>query len=135
MAKNGSSVKRTDAEIDAQIDGWFAKHGSSPETEPVLAELVEFEFEKRLLILHLSTGRRFVLPMEDVQGLRQATKGQLEDYDLQEGQGIEWPALGVAHSVERLLQGVYGTEGWMRKLRSTNSSCRSGSSRRRIAAT
>ncbi len=96
-------VKRTDAEIDAQVGGWYAKHGSSPETEPVLADLVEFEYEKRLLILHLSNGRRLALPLEDIQGLGTATREQLEEYDLQEGRGIEWPSLRVAHRVEGLL--------------------------------
>ncbi len=129
-----SSAERTDAEIDAQIDGWYAKHGSSPEPETVLAELVEFEFEKRLLILHLSNGRRLVLPLEDIQGLSRATREQLEDYDLKEGQGVEWPSLGVAHRVEGLLNGVYGTEAWMRKLRLSDSPRRADSSRKKVAA-
>ncbi len=118
-------ANQTDAEIDAGIDAWFDRYGSEPEPELVLADLVEFDFPKRLLLLHLSNGRRLVLPLEDVQGLGEATKEQLENYDLQEGQGIEWPGLGVAYRIEGLLAGSYGNEAWMRELRQANHGKRS----------
>ncbi len=110
-------ANQTDAEIDAGIDAWFDRYGGEPEPEAILADLVEFDFPKRLLLLHLSNGRRLVLPLEDLQGLGEATEEQLENYDLQQGQGIEWPGLGVAYRIEGLVEGSYGNEAWMRELR------------------
>ena len=107
----------TDAEIDAAIER------ARREPEPPYAHMVEFDFDRRLLILHIATApfsensRRLVLPLEDIQGLADGTPEQLEDYDLEgEGYGIDWPSLKVAFRVEGLLAGVTGNQRWMREL-------------------
>ncbi len=111
--------KQTEADFDAQIDAWYAKYGNEPEddNEP-RADFVDFDHEKRLMIIRLVNGRRVVIPVEDIQGLSHATPEQLDQWGMHgEGFGMEWPGLGVAYRIGGLLEGLYGNQLWMEELR------------------
>jgi len=104
-------VAATDAEIEAAFER--AKlHDSDP-----LAQKVEHIPDLNLLIVGLSNGRRLVLPIEDLQGLSEATHEQIQNYELLgRGTGISFPDLDVDLYVPALIEGVYGNRRWMAQL-------------------
>jgi hypothetical protein len=109
MAKH--EVVTTDAEIDAALER-AKSHANDP-----LAQTVEHIPILRLLIIGLSNQRRLVLPIEDLQGLGNATHQQLQNYELLGlGTGISFPDLDVDLYVPALIEGVYGNRRWMARL-------------------
>ena len=101
----------TDTEIEAALER--AKlHGYDPR-----AISIEHIPELRLLIVSLSNQRRLVLPIEDLQGLGNATHKQIQNYELLgHGTGISFPDLDVDLYVPALIEGVYGNRRWMAQL-------------------
>jgi hypothetical protein len=105
------NVTTTDAEIEAAL-----KRAKLREHEPLAATVVHIE-DLNLLIVGLSNGRRLVLPIEEVQGLGQATHAQIQDHELLcGGTGISFPELDVDLYVPALIEGVYGNRRWMASL-------------------
>lgn len=104
-------VVTTDSEIAAALER--ARHH---EGDPV-AQTVEHIPDLNLLIVALSNGRRLVLPVEDLQGLGEATHRQIQNYELLgRGTGISFPDLDVDLYVPALIEGVYGNRRWMAQL-------------------
>jgi hypothetical protein len=82
-----------------------------------LAQSVEYIQDLRLLIVGLSNGRRLVLPVEDLQGLTDATQEHMQQCELLGGgTGISFPELDVDLYVPALIEGVYGNRRWMAEL-------------------
>jgi hypothetical protein len=101
----------TDAEIDAAIE-----RAKILEGEP-LAKAVQYVQRLKLLIVKLTTGRRLVIPLEDLQGLENATTKQLQNIEiLGRGTGINFPTIDVAFYVPSLIEGLYGNRRWMSEL-------------------
>jgi hypothetical protein len=104
-------VITTDAEIEAALE-----RAKLHDHEP-LARIVEHIQDLNLLIVGLSNQRRLVLPIEDLQGLEQATPAQIQNYELLgRGTGISFPDLDVDLYVPALMEGVYGNRRWMAHL-------------------
>ena len=105
------AVMTTDAEIDAALE-----RAKAHDKDPV-AEAVEHVPNFNLLIVKLSNGRRLVIPVEDIQGLGNATREQMSNYELiGRGTGISFPELDVDLYVPALIEGVYGNRRWMAQL-------------------
>lgn len=93
------TVATTDAEIEAALTNAYALRD-----EP-LARTVEHVENLNLLIVGLSSGRRLVLPVEEVQGLADATHDQIQRYELLGGgMGISFPELDVDLYVPALIE-------------------------------
>jgi len=109
MAEHG--VVTTDAEIEAALES-AALHDADPR-----ARTVQHIPALDLLIVGLTNGRRLVLPIEDVQGLGNATHQQIQHYELLgRGTGISFPDLDLDLYVPALIEGVYGNRRWMAQL-------------------
>jgi hypothetical protein len=109
MAEHG--VVTTDAEIEAALES-AALHDADPR-----ARTVQHIPALDLLIVGLTNGRRLVLPIEDVQGLGNATHQQIQHYELLgRGTGISFPDLDLDLYVPALIEGVYGNRRWMAHL-------------------
>jgi hypothetical protein len=119
----------TDAEIEAALER--AKlHDSDPR-----ARAVEHIPDLRLLIVGLSNGRRLVLPVEDLQGLGNATHKQIQNYELLgHGTGISFPELDVDLYVPALIEGVYGNRRWMAQLGKKGGSAKTEAKRKAAKA-
>jgi hypothetical protein len=101
-------VITTYAEIEAALER--AKlHDSEPR-----ACAVEHIPALKLLIVGLSNERRLVLPVEDLQGLGNATHKQIQNYELLgHGTGISFPELDVDLYVPALIETSTETDdGW-----------------------
>lgn len=104
-------VITTDAEIVAALEK-AKRHANDP-----LAQTVEHIPGLNLLIVGLSNGRRLVLPIEDLQGLGNATHEQIQKFELLgHGTGISFPDLDVDLYVPALIEGMYGNRRWMAQL-------------------
>ncbi len=104
-------VITTNAEIETALE-----RAKLLEDEP-LARTVEHIQDLNLLLVGLSNGRRLVLPLEEVQGLGEATHLQLQHFELLgDGTGIRFPDLDVDLYVPALMEGVYGNRRWMAEL-------------------
>ena len=122
-------VLTTDAEIETALERAKALDG-----EP-RALTVEHIPVLRLLIVGLSTGRRLVLPLEDLQGLEEATPEQLQNYELiGRGTGICFPDLDVDLYVPALIEGVYGNRRWMAQMGRKGGSIKSEAKRQAARA-
>jgi hypothetical protein len=122
-------VITTDAEIDAALER-SKLHDSDPR-----ALAVEHIPALKLLIVGLSNQRRLVLPIEDMQGLGNATHKQIQNYELLgHGTGISFPDLDVDLYVPALIEGVYGNRRWMAQLGRMGGSARTEAKRKAAKA-
>ena len=111
MDKPKARLITTDGEIDAALE-----QAKLLEDEP-LAQTVEHNQKLNILIVGLSNGRRLVLPVEELQGLEDATHKQLQNYELHgSGTGIGFRDLDADFYVPDLIEGVYGTRRWLATL-------------------
>ncbi|MGA9672834.1 MAG: DUF2442 domain-containing protein [Terracidiphilus sp.] len=118
-------VITTDAEIEAALERTKLR-----DSGPV-AQRVDHVPDLNLLIVRLSNGRRLVLPVEDLQGLGQATHAQILNVELLGGgTGIRFPEIDVDLYVPALIEGVYGNRRWMAQLGKKGGSARSEAKRR-----
>lgn len=109
----------TDAEIDAAIERAKLLDG-----EP-LAKTAVYIASLKVLMVGLTNGRRLVLPIEDLQGLENATAKQLQNIEiLGRGTGINFPDIDAGLYVPSLIEGVYGNRRWMSELGKRGGSAR-----------
>ena len=70
-----------------------------------------------VFLLQMENGATHSIPRKLLQGLSEAEPSTLKKIELLgHGTGLYWPALDVAHYVLGILQGVYGSEKWMKAL-------------------
>ncbi len=100
----------TNADIDAALEA--AK--SLPDRPIATSAVYDATFD--LVVLRLSTGRRFAIPREELQGLHDATEVQLSEIEIHCGVDIAWPQLDVDHYLPSLLERRYGSKLWMESL-------------------
>ncbi len=78
---------------------------------------VEYLESAHILVIHLSTGMRMAIPVENLQGLEAATAEQLRRVEMMGiGYAFFFPDLDADFYVPSLLQGVYGNRRWMARL-------------------
>lgn len=69
------------------------------------------------IAVHINTGQRLLIPVEDLQDVSSATPEQIQDIEIVgRGNGIGFPAVDAHFSVEGLLAGRYGNRKWMEQL-------------------
>jgi len=103
-------VVTTDAEIDAALE--YAKEQSN------LPRAISAAYDRALdvIILKIDSGRRLVIPREDLQGLENATEEQIAHIEIFGGLDIAWPQLDLDHYLPALMEGIYGSDQWMQRL-------------------
>lgn len=122
MAKH--KVITTDADIDRALERAETLHESR-----VLN--ASYNPELNLLLLQLSDGHRRAIPVEDIEGLQDATAAQCSAVEiLGNGTGLHWPELDFDLYVPALLQGVTGTRRWMAEMGRKGGSAKSAAKRK-----
>lgn len=106
-------IVTSDEEIDRAIE-----RAASVRNDP---RVVSVEYRPgrglNLLVLSLSDGHRHVVPVEDIEDLRSATRAQIGEVEiLGRGTGLHWPTLDLDLYVPALLRGLYGTRHWMAEM-------------------
>ena len=103
-----------DLTTEADIDAALERAANAPELARALS--AEYNRELDVVVLHIDTGRRLVIPREELQGLQDATEAQLSHIEVFGGLDIAWPDLDVDHYLPYLLEGSYGSDRWMQAL-------------------
>jgi len=115
MPDSKHPVVTTDAEIDAALERrrlYETEHGSDP-----YAIRIEYLEAPHILVVHLSSKLRLTIPVENLQGLENATPMQLRNYELHGlGYGFGFPDLDADFYVPSLIDGLYGNKRWMAQL-------------------
>jgi hypothetical protein len=112
MTNARARVTTTDAEIDAAIERAKEYEGKYPRVTRA-----EYQAGVDLVALYLASGMVVAIPRELMQGLQNATLEHLRNIEiLGPGTGLDWPDLDVQHSVEGLINGVFGARRWMAEI-------------------
>ena len=116
--RSGTDVLDDEAlspELEAQIDAALEAARNAPPL--TAAAKVEYLPGVRILIVHLKSGQRIPLPVEDLQELAHATDEQLSELELLgPGTGIHFPKFDGNLYVPYLVQGSRGSDRWNREL-------------------
>lgn len=73
-----------------------------------------FDPQQARVVVELNTGMVLTFPVQDIEGLSQATPQELQQIEISpSGLGIHVPALDVDLYIPSLLQGFMGTKQWM----------------------
>ncbi len=100
----------TEADIDRALED---ARNLPPQPNALSAE---YNRALDVIVLRLDTGRRLVVPREDLQGLRDATPEQIAEMEIFGGYDICWPQLDLDHNLRSLLEGRFGSQAWMEQL-------------------
>ncbi|WP_027135695.1 DUF2442 domain-containing protein [Geminicoccus roseus] len=83
------------------------------------AKSARYDPETRQLVLKLTSGASFAVPVRLVQGLADADPADLEHIEISPGgEGVHFPAVDADFSVAGLVSGRFGTEAWMQRVAS-----------------
>ncbi len=110
-----------DLTTEAEIDAAMERARNAPPLPHALSG--EYKSELDAIVLHLDSGRRLLIPREELQGLESATQDQIAHIEIFGGLDIAWPDLDLDHYLPSLLEGQFGSDQWMQSLE-----------RRRVAA-
>jgi hypothetical protein len=104
-----------DLTTEADIEAAYERARNSPP----LARALSASYDRNLdvIILHIDSGRRLVIPREDLQGLENATEEQISHIEVFAGVDIAWPQLDLDHYLPALMEGIYGSDKWMESLK------------------
>ena len=102
-------------ELEAEIDAALEVARNSP--PPPMARTAQFVPGVRLLLICLKSGQRLAFPVEDLEDIKDATDDDLSDIELLgPGTAIHFTRFGHGVYVPALVEGVYGSEMWMKQL-------------------
>jgi hypothetical protein len=110
MSRRIHPIVTTDAEIDAAI--------AESERHPLpVAVSATFVGAEDAIAIQFADGVQIHIPRRLLQGLEDATPQQLGRMKLEgPGTGLAWPALGVAHYIPGVIDGLFGTRRWMAEI-------------------
>ncbi len=116
---------QTAARHDADIEAWFARYGSVPER--AYAESVDFNLQRRVMILCMSNSHRVELPLDDIQGLAFASSTQLREFEMLAGArawtGLRWACRSACKGCLQARTATgFGWRRWSAGARSLNRS-------------
>lgn len=107
----GKNLRTTDAEIDAALEQ------ARLEPEPPTVVSARYHSSMDLIIIVLKSGRRLIIPREEIQGLATARRSDVSEIEIENlGTALTWPRLDLDFSIEGLLKGITGNRRWMQEL-------------------
>jgi hypothetical protein len=108
-----ATVLTTDADIEAALE-------RARGFDKFVRKAIRASYSRRTdrILLTLDNGATLSLPRKHLEGLENARGAALSKIELLgPGTAVYWPDLDVAHEVDGLLAGVFGTARWMERLR------------------
>lgn len=74
---------------------------------------VRFDEASGRIVVDFTNGAAFMVPARSIQGLEDATVGQLSDVELLGETGLHWESLDVDFTIAGLMNGIFGTAKFM----------------------
>ncbi len=107
---------RTDQEILAQIPAARRRARAAKASEP-RAKSARYDRARGVVVVELENGSYFGFPAKLGQGLRGASPDELAEVEVSpSGEALHWERLNADLRVPALLQGLFGSQAWMREL-------------------
>lgn len=101
MDVNDRDLERSALRTEALREGGYALSAS-------------YDPRSARIVVELSTGVQFAVPASRLEGLAEATPGQLQEIEISpSGLGLHWPELDADIYVPALLRGIFGSKAWM----------------------
>lgn len=80
-------------------------------------ESARYDAESARIVIDLSNGATFMVPVALLEGLAQASTADLSEMRVTPSRaGLHWEKLDADFSVPALLKGIFGTKTWMAEL-------------------
>jgi len=109
MGATQARVVTTDREIDDAIERAKAYDAIRPR-----AISAAYLPKDDAVMIVLATGVTLTIPRTVLQGLENATLGDLTAVDIEDfGSSLRWNTLDVDHYVPALIDGIFGSRKWM----------------------
>lgn len=106
----------SDQEIEAEFNK-AKKAGNNARLQEPRARAARYDQESNRIMIELTSGATFMVPINQVQGLTGAAQEQIEKVEVvPQGAGLHWETLDVDLNVPALLMGIFGTRSWMREI-------------------
>ncbi len=103
-------------EIEAEFNK-AKKAGDDARSREPRARAARYDQESSRLVIDLTNGATFMVPISQVQGLADAAPEQIKEVEVApQGGGLHWETLDIDLSVPALLMGIFGTQAWMREI-------------------
>ena len=106
----------TEAELEAEIDAAMRSGAVVAAVSP-RATTARYEPATARLVVELTNGAAFMVPVTVLEGLADAPAERLAEVEVVPGgESLRWDALDVDLGVPGLLVSVFGSPRWMRDL-------------------
>lgn len=109
------AAELTQQEIDNQIDAAIAREPGQI-SEPLASEVL-YDMQSRKIVIHFDNDCTFECPVSLLQGVGDLTDEEIAKVELTPaGWGITWSDADLDFGVNELVQGIFGTKAWMKKI-------------------
>jgi len=110
------AAQLTQQEIDNQIEAAIARQIELEKTQ-LKACGVSYDREKRKLFIQFDNGCEFSCPILLLQGVGELSDDEISKVKLTPaGWGLTWEDADIDLGVNELVQGIFGTKAWMKKI-------------------
>jgi hypothetical protein len=110
------AAQLTQREINNQIEAAIARQIEVEKTQ-LKACSVFYDRKKRKLFIQFDNGCEFSCPILLLQGVGELSDDEISKVKLTSaGWGLTWEDADIDLGVNELVQGVFGTKAWMRKI-------------------
>ena len=110
------TAKLTQQEIDNQIEAAIVRQTNKKATEPQACNVL-YESTSRKIVIEFDNGCKFECPISLLQGVCDLSDNEIAQVKLTPaGWGLTWENAEIDLGVNELLQGIFGTKAWMKKI-------------------
>lgn len=110
------AAQLTQQEIDNQIEAAIAKQLEVENTQ-LKASVVSYNRKTKKLIIQFENGCEFSCPVLLLQGVSELSDDEISQVKLTPvGWGVTWEDADIDLGVNELVQGIFGTKAWMKKI-------------------
>jgi hypothetical protein len=110
------TAKLTQQEIDNQIEAAIVRQTNKDTTEPQACNVL-YESTSRKIVIEFDNGCKFECPISLLQGVCDLSDNEISQVKLTPaGWGLTWENAEIDLGVNELVQGIFGTKAWMKKI-------------------
>jgi hypothetical protein len=110
------TAKLTQQEIDNQIEAAIVRQTNKEVTEPQACNVL-YKSTSRKIVIECDNGCKFECPISLLQGICDLSDDEISQVKLTPaGWGLTWENAEIDLGVNELVQGIFGTKAWMKKI-------------------
>ncbi|MCD2173281.1 DUF2442 domain-containing protein [Rhizobium sp. C4] len=98
----------SDIELVEAKARWQAERAGRP-----IPVTVRYDGKSGLIVVDFENGAAFMVPARALEGLADATEGELAEVELLGETGLHWETLDVDYTIAGLMSGIFGSRHFM----------------------